>query len=146
MKKITLILVLSVISYSLFSQGREQKKAQMEALKVQFFTEELDLTEKESKEFWPVFYQFEKEQKSLKKEIKNQSNSLSEDKITSQKDLINAITEIENRQNLLAENKKEFIKNCIPILGVQKSAKLVSLEDKLRRKLANRLKDRMGEK
>ena len=47
-------------------QGKRAKEEKIESLKIAFFTEKLQLTPNESKQFWPLYNQFEKEYKELK--------------------------------------------------------------------------------
>ncbi|MFK7755368.1 MAG: hypothetical protein AB8B53_00395 [Flavobacteriales bacterium] len=144
--KYTLTILISLICLSSgLSQSRserEQRKAQLDALKVQFFTEELDLTEKESEAFWPVFYQFEKQQKTIKRSIKQKVKAL-EGAELSEEVLLKKLLEIEQLETQLAQNKTKLIQDCIPILGLEKATALVSLEDKLRKRIADRIKGRM---
>lgn len=49
---------------------REEKKEEMEAQKVAFITTQLDLTADESKVFWPVYNEREKEMKEIRKELR----------------------------------------------------------------------------
>lgn len=146
MKKIfVLTLLLSLaIGLSFGQNHREDKRAQMEALKIKFFTEELDLTEDEGEAFWPVYYQFEKDQKKIKKSIKTIRTELETGNKT-EDELIQKIDEISDLEIRLSSQKKHMIKKCIPILGVEKSTKLVSLENKLRKKIAERVKNRFEE-
>jgi len=128
---------------SVFSQSERQgRKAQLDALKVKYFTEELDLSETESEGFWPIFYQFEKEQKEIKKAIRTKSKSLEGTNPTQEK-LLSTLLELEKLEASLASNKTKLIENCIPVLGLEKATKLVSLEDKLRKRIADRIKNRM---
>ncbi len=72
MKKITLIAVTIILSFSAFAQrhnlGRpttmppldEKRKAKIEMFKVQFITEKLNLTKLEAEQFWPVYNEAKK--------------------------------------------------------------------------------------
>jgi hypothetical protein len=60
----------------LFSQNgsfksKNEKKERIEAMKIAYITEKLDLSSDEAKVFWPVFNNYEKEQHELRQEKKN---------------------------------------------------------------------------
>jgi len=125
-----------------FSQDRKEHKAAIEALKVQFITEELDLTEEESKAFWPVYYLHEKEQKKLRKSIKQFKKSFELGEYT-EEEVRAKLQEIKTAELKLAELEEKFILDCLPILGVTKTQKLVTIEGKLKRKIGDQIKERM---
>ena len=72
MKKLSLILLLFT-SLNLVAQNNNKDRIQ--ALKVAFITERLDLTPKEAQEFWPVYNKYVENSKKIKrnelKEIHN---------------------------------------------------------------------------
>jgi N-glycosylase/DNA lyase len=136
---ICLIMCLPMIA---FSQDKKERKAAAEALKVQFITEELDLTARESEQFWPVFYLFEKEQKKIRKSIKQLKKSFETGEF-SESDITTKLNSIKLQEQKLAELREKFILDCLPILGVSKTQKLVTIEEKLKRKIGDRIKERM---
>jgi len=139
MKNILTASLFLIFCISGISQNRLEKKAQMDALKVKFFTQELELSSDESEKFWPIYYAFENTKKGIKKSIKAERKKLSEEK-TSESDLNNSAQSIYDLECTLSGKKKKFIENCIPILGVKKTAKLINIEDKLRKIIAERVK------
>ena len=76
MKTSTSILLMFIIPSLLFSQPQntkpnKEKKERIEAMKIAYITEKLDLSSDEAKVFWPVFNDYEKEQLKLRQEKKN---------------------------------------------------------------------------
>ncbi len=146
MRNLLLITLLLFTTLSCWGQqSKAEKREQMNALKVKFFTEELDLSIEESKQFWPVYYQFEKEHTKAKKTIRFNRKELATNKLTKE-ELKKSLNDIYKIEILLADSRRQMILSCIPILGVEKSTKLVSLEDQLRKKLADRVKHRIEER
>lgn len=70
MKRIILILLVIIPSISfLFAQEDPIIKQQrIEALKVAFISQKLDLTPAEAEKFWPVYYRYENELKDVRRE------------------------------------------------------------------------------
>lgn len=124
------------------AQNRLEKKARMDALKVKFFTEELQLTSNESEKFWPIYYAYENTKKEIKKSMKSEQRKLSEGE-TSETELKNSAEKIYDLECQLSQQKKNVIEDCIPVLGVSKTTKLITIEAKLRKKIADRVKTRM---
>ena len=67
----------------LFSQpqntkSNKEKKERIEAMKIAYITEELDLSPDEAKVFWPVYANYEKEHHKLRQEKKNMEKEAKE--------------------------------------------------------------------
>lgn len=67
MKKITITLLLLTIGIStIFAQKRRESNEKIEAFRIAFFTQKLDLTESESKVFWPIYNAYQKDLRTLR--------------------------------------------------------------------------------
>src|SRR5690606_25598231 len=55
-------------SFQLFAQDSRGRSEQIEAIKVAFITNKLDLTSKEAQRFWPIYNSYQKEWMELMKE------------------------------------------------------------------------------
>jgi len=124
-------------------KGTISRKEQIEARKIAFMTKHLDLTPDEAKTFWPVFNQYEAEQKKLhearKKElIKVRKNWDS----VSDKDIEKLVDgEIIHAQKAL-DLKKKYHAEFKKILKIKKVAKLYSAEDQFKKHLLKELSQR----
>ena len=82
MKKLILLSCLFFTTLNLMAQppGRKGMKDKIRALKVEFFTDKLDLSSIEAEKFWQIFHSFDKNYKELrfkklkgiKKNLKNE--------------------------------------------------------------------------
>ena len=67
---ITTLMFLSITSGTLFAQSQEQIDKFNEERKI-YFTEKLELTESESKAFWPLFEDFQNRKMKLVEDERN---------------------------------------------------------------------------
>ncbi len=66
MRLLSGFLLLLCCALSSFSQGRPDEE-KIEAAKVSFFTQKLNLTAEEAKIFWPIYNDYQREQNALRK-------------------------------------------------------------------------------
>ena len=143
-----LIVLLFAIGFNptVFGQGpndhnkEESRKDKVEALKISFITKELNLTEEESKEFWPLYDDMSdqmlasrKKQRTLNKKLRDGFELMSDDEI---QETTQAILDNEIEQ---AELKKMHTEKIADLIGYRKVTKLLSLEQRFKRELLQRL-------
>lgn len=124
-------------------EKQAEKRENIEAQRVAFITQELNLTPEEAQKFWPVYNQYtEKLQESRKKrrqEMKDSKENIDE---MSDKEVEKLVDEeiIERQKEL--DLQKEYHSKFKAILPIKKVAKLYRAEDKFKRVLLNKLKDK----
>lgn len=121
---------------------QQPPKQKIEQLKIAFFTRELDLTTEEAEKFWPLYNEMtektrakKKESKDAVKDIKDNSETLTEDEFK---------TKTEAALDLKIEEielQKEYYGKIAEIIGYKKASKLLSLEAQFKRELLKRLAD-----
>ena len=145
MKKLILIII-CLVSFTMMAQ--KNKREQIKALKVAFITEQLNLTEKESQAFWPVYNAFEqeknnirfKEMRDIRKEIKENLNNMTDAEANV---LIERLNKAENSMHELRMELPKKLSNIIP------SSKIIRLkiaEEDFKKKMLNELKKRKKER
>lgn len=145
MKKIILIALL-FLSINVMAQHKNREH--IKALKVSFITEKLDLSEKEAQKFWPIYNDFEKkisaihykELRSLRKNIKENISTLTEDQ---SKTLLNKIDTAENKLHQL---KMDLSNKLLTVVSAKKILLLKIAEDDFKRKMFEELRKRKKEK
>jgi hypothetical protein len=141
MKKITLSLILAVCSLGLFAQKGE-KKAKIEAMKVAFVTEKLNLTPEEAQKFWPVFNQYETERKALRESLigKYKDDGITVDQMTPAQadELINDQLTFRTKE---LELTKKYVAEFKKILPSNKVAKLLSIDEQFKKYLIKQAQD-----
>lgn len=124
MKKNILLLLIMLGSFNLVSaqENPNQQGEKVQALKIAFITQKLQLTSTEAEKFWPVYNQYENEIKSLRSN--NQNGDV-----------------LENEEKLLNIRKK-YKPSFEKIIGPEKVNQLFSAEKEFRNVLIKRLKNR----
>ena len=138
MKKYYLMILLLGLVQLAFSQNRDGKVMErIEAQKVAFFTQHLDLTVEESQNFWPIYNKYQELEKELRKQYKPkaQSNDLTEAKA---REMIADFFEMEEKQLDLKKGLYADLRGVIP------SSKIVKLhfaEKQFKQRLLKQIKE-----
>lgn len=124
MKKYILLFFITFASFSGIKaqDGSETRGEKVEALKIAFLTQKLQLTPDEAQKFWPVYNQYENEIRSLQLDYKNGPA-------------------LENEEKLLNIRKK-YSPSFEKVLGPQKLNTLFNAERDFRTLLIRRLQNR----
>jgi hypothetical protein len=125
MKKFVLFLVLISASFSFVKaqDDKDKRDEKIQALKIAFKTQKLELSSDEAQKFWPVYNKYETEIRQVYKENKAGGDA------------------IENEEKVLNVKKKyrtEFIK----VIGQPKTTILFNSEREFRGVLMRHLKDK----
>ena len=145
MKKSTILLsfiALFFIPVTLAQPGENErtKKQKIEDLKIAFITRELHLSQEKAQKFWPVYNEMsdkirfeKKKQKKLAKAMHANEDKYSEVEFKNKSEayMASGIRE--------SQLKKEYHTKIAAIIGYKKATKLLSLEQRFKRELLNRL-------
>ncbi|MGC6430985.1 MAG: sensor of ECF-type sigma factor [Jejuia sp.] len=145
MKKILLI---ATVLLSITVAAQQDRWEKIKALKVAFITEALDLSEKESQEFWPIYNEFEEasnkirhqEMRAIRNEIRENAEGLTDEKAL---ELIKKFNAAEERMYAL---RKEFSKKVLTIIPAKKIIKLKLVEEDFKRKMLKEFQKRKKER
>ncbi|WP_147676056.1 Spy/CpxP family protein refolding chaperone [Algibacter pacificus] len=147
MKTHIISLLIFLFSITLFAQRHNHDRERIQALKVSFITEKLDLTTKEAQAFWPIYnaydensrkYKYE-DMRNIRKEIKDNIATLSD---TKAEELLNKFVTAENN---LHKERVNLITNLKKIMSPKKIILLKATEDDFNRKLFDQYKKRKKE-
>lgn len=139
------------ISFSFYAQGEsmKEKREKIKALKVAFFTTELDFTANEAEKFWPLYNTFDDKQFELRHQkmrayMKRMSDG-SLDKI-SEKEANNFLVQMEETEEELFLLRKKFTQNLRGVLPSVKIIKLRKAEEDFNRKLLHQYRNKSQKK
>ncbi len=121
MKKYLFILF-AIFTFSLANaqNGNEQRIEKIQALKIAFITQRLDLTSAEAEKFWPIYNDYEHELNNIR--LNNRNGNV-----------------LDNEQKLL-NIKKKYSPSFEKVLGPQKLNRFFIAEKEFRNVLIKRLK------
>ena len=129
----------SFITYNCFAQVGS-KKEKIEALRVAFITQKLNLTTDESQKFWPVYNEYQDKLRASRKEFRSQSNTFTTDKEA--QDYLDAELLLKQREYSLYKEYYEKIKKTIPL---KKVAQLREAEEDFKKELLKQLQGKSNE-
>lgn len=119
------------------------KREQLQALKVGYLTEKLQLTPDEAQVFWPLYNELEEKLKAIRRDRRNNRKSTKENHAEMSDDQLMAAVESEldfEQQEL--DLKKEYTQKFKNILPVKKVVLLHHAQEGFKRKLLKGAKER----
>ncbi|WP_026898591.1 hypothetical protein [Daejeonella oryzae] len=128
-----------LIGFAMFSSAQAQspqnRSQQIEAVKVAFITQKLDLNTEEAEKFWPVYNNYQKEVYGLLK-LKKQAKSNQDNNAD---DVLNSELEFEGR---LLDIRKKYKQEFSKVIPSEKVLQLYRAEREFREHLIKELKER----
>jgi len=144
MKKSILALFL-FLSFAAFAQpeGRfedmEAKREKIEAIKVGFITQELELSVEESQAFWPIYNEMSDKEFTIRKSQRETLMSLKDFENLSDKEVEKGIMKLADLNIELEELHKSYLPEFIDAIGAKKTAKLMKAEKEFGKRLMERM-------
>lgn len=117
-----------------------QFQDRIEAQRVAFITQKLDLTSKESADFWPLYNTFKEEQKELRKAIAGPRGL----KTMSDAEADAALEQMIQSEQDLIDLKRNYIDKFKTVIPATKVAMLFHVEQAFNREILNKLRERRG--
>ena len=117
----------------------EKKKEKIEAIKVAYLTEELELTVAESQAFWPVYNERQNKEHELREKQRTGFKKLSNDE-PSEKEVEKMLYSFADTQIAIEELRKSYLDDFIDVIGAKKTAKLMRAEKEFGRRMMERMK------
>jgi len=118
-----------------------KREERIERLKRVYFTEKLDLSVEDAEKFWPVYNEYSKKRKEVRKSIRKSHDRFEVDAL-SEKEFLSIHAEITASRHKEVDTDGDFLIQVLPILGPAKTARLVKLEQEFRKELMDRMKER----
>ncbi|QHI38889.1 hypothetical protein IMCC3317_42890 [Kordia antarctica] len=121
----------------------KKNKEKIKVLKIAFFTENLDLTEKEAQQFWPVYNTYDDKNHELRvkgmNKIKRDVNNFES---MTEAEAIIILNRIEALEMQVYENNRALMKKLRGILPAKKIIRLKKAERDFNRKLMKQFRDK----
>lgn len=129
-------------AFALLLPQISQAQDRIRALKVAFITEKLRLTPEESEKFWPVYNQYEAEQKRIRQKYRPDAdlNTMSDQEVE------RAVLDRFEMEEELIKLKKDYFQRMKAFMAVRKIALLQRSEQEFNRELLKRIQEARGRK
>ncbi len=121
------------------------QKGKIEALKKEYITKELSMTDAEAQKFWPIYEELEsklhaqhQKDRKIGKEIKDNFDNLTDAELKQKTD---ALFEGEAASVQL---KKEYLQKYATVLGQKRATKVLHLEREFKKELMKRMRENHG--
>lgn len=138
MKKLLIATIgLLAFTFSHAQPGRMQEK--IEAFKIAFFTEKLQLTPDESKDFWPLFNEFENEREALKDRFGLEDRRI---ELMSDQEVETFLTKHIEMEEQMVKLRRDYIQRFKQVLPIRKVAMLQRVDTEFKRALLEEIKKR----
>jgi hypothetical protein len=141
MKKILICLTIFICTQVVAQETSKNEK--IEAMKVGFITNKLELSAKEAQLFWPLYNEYNQKMDKLRKskksdfdDLKNKGENLSDKEISTFMDEVFA-----TRQKEL-DLQKEYFDKYAKVLPLKKVALLYQAENQFKRELLRKIKEK----
>ena len=149
--KNALIFTLLLSSLAAFAQPKttsdaealEKKKEKIEAMKVAYLTNELELTVEESQAFWPVYNELQDKEIELRSDQLRTFKGLGDNEM-SDEDIEKMIYSIADAGINIAKLRKSYLDDFIEVIGSNKTAKFMRAEKEFGRRMMARMKGSKG--
>jgi len=146
MKKTIILFAICICSIGAFAQDGEKRKEKREAIeakKIAFITQAINLTPEEAQVFWPLYNQKNEQERALKKELKPNFDKGNMDNMTE------AQIERELRKGLqlqeeLVKIEKRYFDAFKDVISVKQIARLHRAEKRFKVEVVKQFKQREG--
>ncbi|MFK7797089.1 MAG: hypothetical protein AB8E82_06520 [Aureispira sp.] len=140
LRMIVFSLLFVSFSFSSMAQRGAAKRERIQALKVAFITEELQLTSEQAKDFWPVYNQLESELRALRRQANKHPDFSTASDQEIETWLIKKL-DLEAQQVAL---KKSYMERFKQVISWKQIATLLHVEKRFKKALLERIQERRG--
>ena len=145
MKKIALIVfvLFTVFQAQAQDEERDEKRERIKALKVAFFTQEMNFDEQTAAKFWPIYNKYEKDRRALHKREHVELNNVECMSENDADDLLDEFLSVESEEYKI---KKQLFRDLKQIISAKDIIKLHELEDEFHKKLIKEYRSKREQK
>lgn len=143
MKKLYTLL-LFFVTFLALGQNLENRVERVQALRVAYISDKLNLTPDEAQRFWPVFNQFDDKMDHLRKQKRQLLFKLRPENASklSEKETNALMEEDDQLEQEIQNNRRMLVKNLQGVIPNQKILMLRQIEVEFKQKLLNQIKNR----
>lgn len=124
------------IAFAVFSAQAQNDR--VEALRIAYLTETLELTVEESQQFWPLFNEYEAKRKEIRRNTDRRKNTEEMTEAEAQQFITDNLDAEQKTLNL----KREYFVKFQTVISAKRLARLPRAEKDFKRELLKRMKQR----
>lgn len=117
-------------------------KERIRAFRTAIITEELQLTDKESAAFFPIYEAYDEERKNLQEEHQQLQRQLA---IVADAELIDKVEEVFQLEEEQIQLRRTYFERFVEVLPIRKVVLLHRAERQFKKQLLEKIKERRGE-
>lgn len=121
--------------------GDNARGEKIAELRKAFVAEKLALTPEQDQQFWPLYDKHVEERKAVAKKIRKSQLLIDNGGLT-EAELRKAVDDLTQNKKVEADLDAAFIKNAIPIIGVEKASQLALIEREFKKTLMRKIRER----
>lgn len=141
MKKLY-ILAIALLSIVNITKAQENRKEEIEAFRIAYFTRQLNLSSEEAKKFWPVYNEMQTEIQKIQKERRMRHRDLRDNNDNlSDAELEKSINDEMNSRQRELDIEKKYHERYKAILPMKKVAVFYRAQEGFKRELLRKLQD-----
>lgn len=140
----TLIFTLIICGAFVSQAQHHDRHEKIKQLKVAYLSEKLELSVTDGQQFWPVYNAYEKDRKELERSHRHAVDVLEHAENVTEASIYAVLREQEQLARQLEARTEAYVKDVINVLGVQRTAVLLSSEDEFRKRVVREWKERRG--
>ncbi len=126
--------------------NREQQRERIEAAKIGYLTNALNLSVEESQKFWPVYNELQNKEMELRESTRSKLEELGKlDENTSEKALEKLLLDVGQTHVQVEQLRLDYLDDFIQVIGARKTAQLLRAEREFGRKMMERMQERGSE-
>jgi hypothetical protein len=139
MKKLSIVLVMTLAWMGAFAQSKEAMK-QIDIARIALITERLGLTPEQAEKFWPLYHEYNQQRRLLREEFRNARQSINKENLTEEqsKELMKKALEMKQRE-LNLEN--EYAQKMTQYISAQQMLQLRAAEHDFQQMVLKRIQN-----
>lgn len=137
MKRLSIIILIALLSFGANAQNREAMK-KIESARIALITERLGLSPDQAEKFWPVYREYNIERKAIRKQFRIERKDVDMENITDEqgKELVRKSMELKQKQLNL---EKEYSNRMTDVISTKQLYKLKNAEKDFQQMLLKRI-------
>ncbi len=140
MKKLSIILIMTVAWLGAFAQQNREAMKQIDIARIALITERLNLTPEQAEKFWPLYREYNQQRRLLREEFRNARQSVDKENLTEEqsKELMKKALEMKQRE-LNLEN--EYAQKMTQHISAQQMLQLRAAEHDFQQMVLKRIQN-----